>query len=134
MSHLFAFFLSVNGTPHMQAIFNAFNAHEIACQLPTVQDSGCSGTPNAQPVLTVVPGDMSAVLTWTDVGATEYQNFRAEGALGCNQGKVVLGETPLLTFTDSGLRNGLEYYYVVIPKGSNVACYGPGTRYVFGPL
>jgi len=116
-----------NGTPHMQAIFNAFNAHEIACQLPVVQDSGCSGTPNAQPVLTVVPGDMSAVLSWTDVGATEYQVFRAEGALGCNQGKVILGETPLLTFTDTGLRNGLEYYYVVIPKGSNEACFGPGT-------
>ena len=34
-----------DGTPHMTAIFDAFNDQEIACGTPTVQDSGCAGTP-----------------------------------------------------------------------------------------
>ena len=34
-----------NGTPHMTAIYQAFNDQQIACQTPTVQDSGCAAVP-----------------------------------------------------------------------------------------
>ena len=48
----------------------------------------------------------------------------------CAQGKVLVGETSLLTFTDTDLQNGYEYYYIIVPKGSNAACFGPASRYV----
>ncbi|MCP4665759.1 MAG: endopeptidase, partial [Deltaproteobacteria bacterium] len=32
-----------DGTPHMQAIYDAFNDQEIACNTPTPVDSGCAG-------------------------------------------------------------------------------------------
>ena len=32
-----------DGTPHMRAIFKAFNDQEIACDAPTVKDSGYAG-------------------------------------------------------------------------------------------
>jgi hypothetical protein len=38
-----------NGTPHMQAIYEAFNDQEIACQTPAPADSGCGGVPTAAP-------------------------------------------------------------------------------------
>ena len=114
----------------MTAIYKSFNDQEIACNLPAVQDSGCASAPNTKPVVTATPLDKSVVLTWTNVGAAMYQIFRADGAMGCNQGKVILGETSLLTFTDTGLQNGREYYYVVIPKGTNAACFGPASMYV----
>ena len=34
-----------DGTPHMTAIFNAFNRHGIACTTPTAVNSGCAGGP-----------------------------------------------------------------------------------------
>jgi hypothetical protein len=30
-------------------------------------------------------------------------------------------------FTDTGLMNGREYYYIVIPKGPNESCFGPAS-------
>eukprot|EP00804_Cyclotella_cryptica_P025581 CCRYP_002822-RA/>CCRYP_002822-RA protein AED:0.08 eAED:0.08 QI:1628/1/1/1/0.77/0.6/10/590/602 len=119
-----------NGTPHMQAIYSAFNDQEIACSSPPVQDSGCAGTPNLAPIVTSVAGDMRATLNWNAVGgASNYQVFRTEGVKGCNQGKVLLAtlSSNTLTYTDAGLQNGREYYYVVIGKGSNPACFGPAS-------
>jgi len=117
-----------DGTPHMLAIFNAFNDQQIACNTPTVKDSGCSGTPVLAPDVVVSADDTSANVTWTSVsGATNYQVFRTEGVKGCGQGKVLLATVPSaspLAFTDVGLMNGREYYYIVIPKGSNAACFG----------
>ena len=132
ISHLLTLFVftddngNINdGTPHMQAIFKAFNDQEIACSTPTVQDSGCTGTPNSPPQVTVTPGNMRAVISWTAVsGASNYQVFRTEGVKGCGQGKVKLATTAALSFTDSGLMNGREYYYIVIPKGRNVSSFG----------
>eukprot|EP00804_Cyclotella_cryptica_P000077 CCRYP_013734-RC/>CCRYP_013734-RC protein AED:0.05 eAED:0.05 QI:386/1/1/1/0.62/0.55/9/209/1800 len=117
-----------DGTPHMQAIFQAFNDQEIACSTPTVQDSGCVGTPNSPPQVTVAPGNMQAVISWTAVsGALNYQVFRTEGVKGCGQGKVKLTTTTTRSYTDSGLMNGREYYYIVIPKGPNDSCFGPAS-------
>lgn len=114
-----------DGTPHMRAIYEAFNDQEIACSSPSVKDSGCSGTPDAVPVVSVVSGDKRAVLSWGAVsGASNYQIYRTEGVKECGQGKVLLGTTGGLSFTDEGLMNGREYYYVVIPKGSSASCFG----------
>jgi hypothetical protein len=112
----------------MQAIFDAFNDQEIACNTPARQDSGCSGTPNVAPVVTVTPGDTTAIISWKSVaGATNYQVFRTEGVKKCGQGKVRLATTTSLMFTDTGLMNGREYYYIVIPKGPNESCFGPAS-------
>ncbi|KAL7519280.1 hypothetical protein ACHAWX_004062 [Stephanocyclus meneghinianus] len=119
-----------NGTPHMQAIYSAFNDQEIACSSPAVQDSGCANTPNLAPIVTSAAGDMRATLNWNAVsGASSYQVFRTEGVKGCSQGKVLLAtlSSNTLTYTDTGLQNGRMYYYVVIGKGSNPACFGPAS-------
>lgn len=116
-----------DGTPHMLAIYKAFDDQEIACSSPSVKDSGCIGTPNQTPVVTATPGNMKATLSWNAVvGASSYEVFRTEGVNGCEQGKVKLATLPsdTRTFTDTGLQNGREYFYVVIPKGPNASCFG----------
>lgn len=114
-----------DGTPHMQAIFDAFDDQQIACNSPSVQDSGCSGTPSAAPTVNGSGGNQSANLSWNAIsGTTEYEVFRKEGVFGCSFGKVKLGATSGTSWNDSGLQNGREYYYVVIPKGSSDSCFG----------
>ncbi len=117
-----------DGTPHMTAIFNAFNDQEIACGTPTVQDAGCAGTPTAAPNVTATPADKSVGLSWTAVaGVTEYEVFRTEGVFACDFGKVKIGTTTGTVWNDSGLQNGRNYSYVVIAKGSHDACFGPAS-------
>jgi len=117
-----------DGTPHMTAIFNAFNDQEIACPTPTVQDSGCAGTPTSAPVLSGSPLDKSVSLSWGAVaGASGYEVFRTDGVHACDFGKVKVAETTGLTFNDTGLQNGRTYSYVVIPKGPSASCFGPAS-------
>ena len=107
----------------MGAIYKAFNDQEIACNTPAVQDSGCIGTPKIAPQVSVIPGNMQAVISWSRVsGASRYEVFRTEGVKQCGQGKVKLTTTTLLSFKDTGLMNGREYYYIVIPKGMLIIC------------
>jgi hypothetical protein len=114
-----------NGTPHMTAIYQSFNDQQIACQTPTVQNSGCSGTPTAAPNVTATPGANQVTLSWGAVsGASSYEVFRTEGIFNCDWGKVKIGSTTGTSFVDTGLQNGRDYSYVVIPKGSNAACFG----------
>jgi hypothetical protein len=40
---------------------------------------------------------------------------------------VKLGATSGTSWNDSGLQNGRDYYYVVIPKGGHDACFGPAS-------
>ena len=122
----------------MNAIFNAFNSHQIACpksqlSLPA-NDFGCAGAPTIQPEVTAQAGNMGVTLTWNSVpGAEKYQVLRTEGVFGCSQGKVLLGEPTGTTWIDSGLQNERDYYYIVVPKGSdgnlsNESCYGPSSE------
>ncbi len=115
-----------DGTPHMTAIYNAFNDQEIACNTPAVQDSGCAGLSPVAPLVTATAGNNSVTLSWMGVGGatTRYQIFRTEGVHGCDFGKVRLGETSGTSWTDSGLQNGRDYSYVVIPTGAADACMG----------
>src|SRR6185369_3026135 len=46
-----------DGTPHMTAIFNAFNRHGIACATPARVNSGCASAPTATPTLAATAGD-----------------------------------------------------------------------------
>src|SRR5262245_29637475 len=78
-----------DGTPHMTALFAAFNRHGIACATPTPTNSGCAGGPTAATSLSGTAGDFQAALSWTSVaGATRYWVFRSEGHAGCNFGKT----------------------------------------------
>lgn len=89
-----------DGTPHMKAIYAAFNEQEIACGSPSVMDSGCNNGPNSAPQVSINPGNMAATLTWTAVsGASNYQVFRTEGVKSCGQGKVKLTTTTSRSFT-----------------------------------
>ncbi|KAL7486168.1 hypothetical protein ACHAW6_011765 [Cyclotella cf. meneghiniana] len=120
-----------NGTPHMTAIYAAHNRQEIACKRPTVRDSGCLDTPQEAPTLNIVSGSMKNILMWTSVSnAIEYQVFRTEGVSKCAQGKVLLATVPsnTMNYTDTGLMNGRDYFYIVIPKGKDSACFGPASE------
>ncbi len=115
-----------DGTPHMEAIFNAFDRHQIACSTPAVLNGGCPGGPTEAPVLSVTPVENGAELSWNGVpGAERYWVFRTEGVKGCDFGKVKIAETTDTQFTDSGLLDGFEYFYSVRPLGASDACAGP---------
>lgn len=124
-----------NGTPHMNELFAAFNRHGIACPTPTVQESGCVGTPILSTTLTANPIDQGAALSWTSVaGATAYRVLRTDSpqpvvspphaGFGCDFGKAWVAETTALTFNDTGLKNGRTYSYQVVPMGPTDTCYG----------
>ena len=114
-----------DGTPHMSAIFDAFNRHGIACTTLAVQNSGCSAGPSGETTLTATAGNFQVALDWTAVsGATRYWVFRSEGHAGCNFGKALIAETAGLSYVDAQVANGRTYYYNVVPAGASSACYG----------
>jgi hypothetical protein len=114
-----------DGTPHMTAIFGAFNRHQIACNTPAPVNGGCAGGPTGAPVLTAGPIDQGASLSWTAVpNAAAYAVYRTDGVHGCDFGKAKVGETTGTQFFDQGLRNGTTYSYTVLPIGSNSSCFG----------
>ena len=117
-----------DGTPHMTAIFSAFDRHGIACAAPAPLDSGCAGTPTVRPVVTGTPFHRGARLSWAPVpGASSYEVFRAEGVSQCAFGKIKLAEVEGTSYFDSGLANGREHSYTVIPKGPGLSCFGPAS-------
>jgi hypothetical protein len=86
--------------PHMRAIYAAFNEQEIACNSPTVRDSGCAGFPDTSREVTLIPGHQREVINWSEVsGASSYEVFRTEGITGCAQGKVKFKSTTLRSMT-----------------------------------
>lgn len=114
-----------DGTPHMTAIFNAFNRHGIACSSPSPSNSGCSGGPTGAATLSGTPGDYQASLSWSSVSnADEYWVFRSEGHAGCDFGKALIATTTGTSFTDTEVANGRDYFYNVVAADSNDACFG----------
>jgi len=84
--------------------------------------------PTTAPAVSTSPGNQQVGLSWNAVaGATSYSVFRTEGVFGCDFGKVRLGDTAGTSWNDSGLQNGRDYSYVVIPKTANDACFGPAS-------
>ncbi|HEY7409347.1 MAG TPA: hypothetical protein VII13_01315 [Vicinamibacteria bacterium] len=115
-----------DGTPHMTAIFNAFNRHGIACSTPTPVNSGCGGQPNGStgPDLTATAGDSQVSLSWTSVaGASRYWLMRTEGHAGANFGKTRIANITGTSFVDTQVANGRTYWYNVVAQGSSPACY-----------
>ncbi len=120
-----------DGTPHMTALFNAFNRHGIACATPTAVNSGCGGGPSAATTLSGTAGNFQAALSWSSVaGATRYWVFRSEGFAGCNFGKTKIAETTGLSFTDTQVANGRNYYYNIVAAGASNACSGRASNCV----
>ncbi|HEV8580531.1 MAG TPA: PepSY domain-containing protein [Thermoanaerobaculia bacterium] len=114
-----------DGTPHMTALFNAFNRHGVACATPAAVNSGCGSGPSAAPTLAATPGDTQASLSWSSVaGATRYWVFRSEGHAGCNFGKTKIAETTGTSFVDTQVANGRDYFYNVVAAGASNACFG----------
>lgn len=113
----------LNGTPHMVAIQDAFARHGIGCGLPLAMDFGCAASPApaVAPTVTATAGVQSATITWTAVpGAAAYWVLRSDGVHGCDFGKTRLAEIPAsaaTTFTETGLLDGLTYYYSVVAVG-----------------
>ncbi len=117
-----------NGTPHMSAIFAAFDRHQIACGTPTVIDSGCQPAVTAAPTVAAQSLDRGALLSWNAVpDAAAYNIYRGEGVHDCDWGKELIATTSDTSFVDSGLLNGFEYYYLVIPIGPGATCFGPAS-------
>lgn len=118
-----------DGTPHMSAIFAAFNRHQLACTSLTVQDSGCDSGPSQAPAnLSANTLNEGAQLSWDPVpGATEYWVYRTEGPMGCDFGKARVGQVTGTSFTELGLRNDFDVYYSVLPVGPGGQCTGPMT-------
>ena len=117
-----------NGTPHMSAIFAAFDRHQIACDTPAVIDSGCGPTIIAAPVVTATALDRGVGLSWDAVpNAVAYNVYRGDGVHGCDWGKERVATTGETSFVDGGLSNGREYSYLVIPVGPGTTCFGPAS-------
>jgi hypothetical protein len=114
-----------DGTPHMTAIFDAFQRHGIACASPTPRNGGCTGGPTAVPNLTVTPGAFRVALSWTAVpNATRYWVYRSEGHAGCNYGKALVAEVTGLSYADTQVAAGRPYFYNVVAAGTDSACFG----------
>jgi trimeric autotransporter adhesin len=113
----------LNGTPHMVAVHDAFSRHGIACGVPVPTNAGCSLTPPpaTAPTVTATAGVRSATVTWTAVpGAAAYWVMRTDGVHGCNMGKTRVAEIAAgspLTFTQTGLLDGHQYFYSVAAVG-----------------
>ena len=119
-----------DGTPHMTAIFAAFNRHGIACNTPSPQNSGCAGGPTQTTTVTATPGNFQVALDWDSVpGATKYAVFRTEGVAGCDFGKVRIATIAGTAYTDMNLANGRTYYNNVIPLASQ-DCFAPASACV----
>jgi trimeric autotransporter adhesin len=113
-----------DGTPHMTAIFNAFNRHGIACATPAAVNSGCAGGPTTAPTLSGSAGNFSNSLSWNAVsGASRYWVFRSEGHAGCDFGKSRIADVTGTSFTDTQVANGRNYFYSVVAQGTSAACY-----------
>ncbi|HEX4495353.1 MAG TPA: hypothetical protein VIE43_06780 [Thermoanaerobaculia bacterium] len=124
-----------DGTPHGAALFAAFNRHSIAC----TTDAGASTTfagcaAPVSPTLSIVAGDNSAALSWTSSGTAVYDVFRNE--TGCNAGftKIASG-TSATSLTDTGVADGLTYYYQVsaFPSGNESCASSPSACVAVSP-
>ena len=120
-----------DGTPHMTAIFAAFNRHGIACATPTPVNSGCASGPTAAPTLTVTARRLRELgLSWNAVPAPPATGCSAaEGFAGCNFGKARdrhRHRAPA-TRTPRWPTAG-QYCYNVVAAGSNAACFGPASN------
>ena len=71
----------------------------------------------------------TAELSWGAVaGASSYNIYRTDGEHQCDFGKELMGSTMGTTFSESGLKAGRGYYWVVTPMGTSASCFGPASN------
>lgn len=101
-----------DGTPDADIIWNAFNAHGIACalQAPPVSPN-C--VPPATPMLTATPGEGKVDLSWNDVPNAFYTIYRNETACGSGYTPIKFVPPGTTTYSDTTVANGVTYYYSV---------------------
>jgi hypothetical protein len=117
-----------DGTPHMTAIYAAFNRHNIACATPTPVRKVCG--PTTAPAATATPGDGQVSLNWTaTTGASQYWVMKTEGFAGCNFGKAKIATVTGTSYTDGEVANGRQYCYSIVGASSNT-CYSPASTCV----
>ena len=114
-----------DGTPHMTALFAAFNRHQIACATPAPQNAGCPAGPAAPPGgFNISPGNQQINLTWNAApGATRYWVFRTEGVADCDFGKTLLAQVTNTGYVDTAVAAGRFYWYNVVAAGAVSACF-----------
>ncbi|MEO8277454.1 MAG: hypothetical protein ABI639_14665 [Thermoanaerobaculia bacterium] len=116
-----------NGTPHWTAINDAFDDHLVGCTTDTPVDFGCSGAPSGVTTVTATPRDKAVLVSWTAIAAAQgYRVYRTDGVHGCDFGKILVATVSgsTLSYVDSGLQNGRQYSYQVIPMGAQDECFG----------
>lgn len=112
-----------DGTPNADIIWDAFNAHGIACgdSAPPVSSS-CPAL--AAPAgLSATPDTGQISLSWGAVaGATSYKVFR--NSFGCDQGFTPIATVadPATDFIDTPVENGTPYFYAVQAVGADDVC------------
>lgn len=117
-----------NGTPHMTAIFAAFDRHGLACPTPVPTNSGCGTGPTLAPVVSILTGDRRVELSWPAVpAAVSYRILRSDGHGGCDAGKAVIAEVNGTSYLDADVVNDRPYSYVVQAVGTSGSCMGPGS-------
>jgi uncharacterized repeat protein (TIGR01451 family) len=92
-----------------------------------VEAAGPNEPPSAPTNLVAVAGDAQVTLTWAAAsGATGYNIKRAPGTGGPY---ITIGTAAGTSFVDSGLVNGIDYFYVV--SGTNSLGEGPDSNEAF---
>jgi len=85
----------------------------------------CEAPPGAPSALNATPGDAQASLTWTAAsGATLYRVHRGTASGGPYT--AIRSNLTGTSYTDTGLTNGVTYYYVV--TATNAAGEGPNSN------
>ena len=114
-----------DGTPHMSAIFAAFDRHGIACATPGAglrrrlrADGG--HRVHGHPRQRAGPALLEPV-----AGATRYRVFRSEGHAGCSFGKALVAEVTGTAHTDTAVANDRAYAHNVVAVGASSSCSGP---------
>jgi hypothetical protein len=119
-----------DGTPHMAALYAAFNRHGIACNTPapTTTKVGCGTGPAIAPQVIATSGEFQIGLSWSTVpNASEYWVMKTEGFAGCNFGKAKVATVTGTSYSDTDVSNGRQYCYSVVAASSN-ACYAPASE------
>ena len=121
-----------NGTPHMTAIYAAYNRHGIACATPTPVNSGCAGGPTGAPTVTARRPGNRVTLNWTAVAGRDGLLGVPDGGprrLQLRQDEDRRRDRPELPRTTT-VAHGRDYYYNVVAHGSSQSCFGPASACV----
>ncbi|MCP3100789.1 hypothetical protein LZ198_18115 [Myxococcus sp. K15C18031901] len=114
-----------DGTPHMTALYNAFNRHNIACHLIPPGNSGCATGPTTRPSALAAASSDTITLSWAAVpNATEYWVMKSDGFNACRLGMARVATVTTPGFVDTEVLNGRNTCYTVVAASSG-ACFTP---------